>query len=331
MKKDLKDRNYGIDLVRIIAVILVLCVHFFLNTAYYVTPKSDISMKFQAIIKNFCMICVPLFMLITGYLNNKTEYNKSFFKKLINILIIWFFYSLIEYFALNISKGNLDLKSFILSLTSFRACDYSWYIEMYIGLYLISPVINSAYNSFDKKNRTVLLLIAIIGGTMPEIINNIFSGSIHFPSWWAAIYPLSYYIIGKYISDVKPEVSKKTIIVLLFLTQILIYSYNYISSIEFNSFLTVINSTLIFLLFYKVNVKNNVIRKIIKYISGITLDIYLASSLVDKIIYPIFNNKMSSMGFGQSKLILFAPIVIIVIFIISTIYSSIRKFLINVR
>lgn len=202
---------------------------------------------------------------------------------------------------------------------------------MYIGLYLISPVINNAYNSFDNKNRTILLIITILGVSMPEIINNIFSGFIHFPNWWVAIYPLSYYIIGKYISNTQPKINKKTIIVLLILTQILIYSYDYISSIEFSSFLTVVNATLVFLLFYNVSVKNNIMKKIVKYISSITLDIYLASSLVDKIIYPIFNNKMSSMDIGQSKIILFAPIVLIVVFTISTIYSSIRKFLINVR
>lgn len=109
MNKVLKERNYGIDIVRIIAVILVLSVHFFLNTRYYITPNYGISMKLQVVIRNFCMICVPLFMIITGYLNNKTEYNKSFFKKLINILIVWLFYSLIEYFVLNVSNGNLDL------------------------------------------------------------------------------------------------------------------------------------------------------------------------------------------------------------------------------
>lgn len=92
-----KNRNYGIDIVRIIAVVLVLSVHFFLNTNYYNTIHlGGISLKIQSIIRNFCMVCVPLFMLITGFLNKKTEYNRSFFRGLLNILIVWFFYSIIE-------------------------------------------------------------------------------------------------------------------------------------------------------------------------------------------------------------------------------------------
>ena len=80
-------RKYGLDLVRVLAVILVITVHFFKNTLYYSTPIAGKNMHIQAIIRNFCMSCVPLFMILTGYLNNKKDYNKSFFKSLLNIII----------------------------------------------------------------------------------------------------------------------------------------------------------------------------------------------------------------------------------------------------
>ena len=105
----IETRNYGIDIVRIIATITVLCVHFFLNTGYYEYVKdADITVVFHIFIRNFFMICVPLFMLITGYLNKKIEYNKSFFKGLLNILIVWFFYSIIEYVVLNLINGYTE-------------------------------------------------------------------------------------------------------------------------------------------------------------------------------------------------------------------------------
>lgn len=334
MKKRVENRNYGIDIIRIIAVVLVLAVHFFLNTSYYDVPEVGLGMKVQTIIRNFCMACVPLFMLITGFLNKKIEYDKPFFKGLVNILIIWFFYSLVEYFTLNILNHNynlLDLRNFIFSLSSFKSCGYSWYIEMYIGLYLISPIINNAYNSFDKKNRFILLLVVLFNLVIPSFVNELFDGIIHMPNWWVNIYPIGYYIIGKYISDIKPKVNKKTLIFLLILTQIITFSFNYIGSIDFNSLTTFLSSTLIFVLFYDIDIKNDIIRKIILYISNISLDIYLASSLVDKIIYPIFNGKIGLMGIPQSRIIMFAPMLLIVIFIISLIYGSIRKLIINVR
>lgn len=324
----LKERNYGIDIIRIIAVILVLCFHFFMYTNYYTTPEYGVSMKLQVVMRNFCVICVPLFLIITGYLNKKLEYNKPFFKKLINILIVWFFYNLIEYIVLNWS--NLSLKNFIFTLTSFKI-GYSWYIEMYIGLYLLAPIINNAYNSFDRKNRNRLLLVTIAVASLPELVNTIFANYIYIPAWWLRIYPICYYVIGKYISDVNPKIDKRIIILLLILIQPIIYFYHNVNTIYFDTFLIVINATLVFLLFYNIHIKKTRIQKIIKYMSIITLDIYLGSSLIDKIIYPIFNKKMLLMNIGQSKVILFAPLVLMVIFILSTIYASVRKLIINVR
>ena len=149
-----KSRELGIDTIKVIAVMLVITVHFFLNTEFYNTPRYGLSMHFQYVVRNFCMICVPLFIITTGYLNKEKSYSKSFFKKLLNILIVWLFYSTIEFFVL---KGflhdfsGLSIKKFLYSLFSFEACGYSWYIAMYMGLYFISPVINTAMESFDKK------------------------------------------------------------------------------------------------------------------------------------------------------------------------------------
>lgn len=330
----IKDRNYGIDIVRIIAIITVLTVHFFLNTDYYSTPPYGLSMNVQSIIRNFCMICVPLFILITGYLNNKLEYNRSFFRGLFNILVIWFFYSIIEYFVLNIMNGNIDnlnIKDLLFSITSFKACYYSWYIEMYIGLYLISPILNNAYNSFNKKNRLYLLLIVISVIIVPNFVNNILDGIIYIPNWWSNIYPIAYYICGKYISDTNPKINKRTLFILLILSQILTYSYKYISTIDYYSITTFTSATIVFLIFYNIELKNKILKSIIKYISIISLDIYLASSLIDQILYPIFNNIMVNMNIEQNKIILYAPVILIITFILSTIYGSIRKLIIKIR
>lgn len=332
MKKD--SRMFGIDIVRILAVILVLIVHFFLNTNYYSTPLKGMSMNIQSVIRNFCMSCVPLFLIITGFLNNKKEYNKSFFKGLFNILIIWIFYSIIEFTVLLLLDGNLNdltIQKLLYSITNFEACGYSWYIEMYIGFYLISPVINNAYNSFNKKNKLYLLIITICSLILPEFINNVFDNIINLPYWWSGLYPIAYYIMGKYLSDNKLNIKKKNIVLLIILTQILTFSYDKLFLIDYYTTTVFINSTLIFLLFYDMKIKNKIIQKIIKYTSNITLDIYLASSLIDKIVYPIFNDRLLELGITQQKAILYAPILLIIIFVLSFTYGSIRKLIINVR
>lgn len=330
-----KDRKYGIDIIRIIAVILVLSVHFFLNTKYYdIVDLGGNSIRLQTIIRNFCVICVPLFMTITGFLNKKTEYNKSFFKGLFNVLIVWFFYSLIEFFILNLVDkrfGGFDFINFINHITNFYEFGYTWYIEMYIGLYLIAPVINNAYNSFNKKNRLYLLILSIAMIVLPNFINNVLEGIVHFPDWWNQMFPIPFYICGKYIADNKPKFKKKTLIILLILTQIFIFSYDYIAAIDNNNIPIFITTILVFLLFYDLEIKNKYLQKIISYFSAITLDIYLGSSLIDKLLYPIFNAKMDAMGVLPQNAILYAPIILVIVFVLCVIYGSIRKLIINVR
>ena len=81
---------------------------------------------------------------------------------------------------------------------------------------------------------------------------------------------------------------------------------------------------------YDIELESNITKKIIKYVSNITLDIYLGSSLIDNIIYPIFNSKITSI-LGQDQILIYMPMMFAIVFILSTIYGSIRKLIINVR
>lgn len=325
-----KERVIGLDIIRVIAVLFVLCVHFFLNTKYYTTEFNGIGMKLQYIIRNIFMICVPLFILLTGYLNKKKEYNKEFFKELIIILIIWLFYSIIEYPITNMYKFT-SIKDYIFQITNFKASRYSWYLEMYIGLYLLSPLINNGYNSLKQKDKNILLILSIILFIAPGFINDLLKDIIHFPNWWYSIYPLGYYITGKYLSETKPNYNKLFLIGIYILNQIIIFMVMNKAKTEFESLTIYISSVIVFLIFYNINIKNKCLSKIITTISILSLDIYLASGLTDRIIYTIFNNKLYLYNIPQSRCILYAPLVIISTFILSTLYASIRRKIIRVR
>lgn len=329
-----KNRNYGLDILRVIAIISVLSVHFFLNTKYYVVSKNGIGMKMQFVIRNIFMICVPLFILLTGYLNNNKKYDKKFFKGLLNVIIIWLFYSIIEFTVKKYITNNLEeltFKNLLLAVTSFKACRYSWYIEMYIGLYLLSPIINNAYDCFETKDKNILLVISIIVFILPGIINDILKDYIHFPNWWYTVYPLGYYITGKYLKDTKPKYNKVLLIIIFIGLQIISFLLMKKSTIEFESLTVYLSSVIIFLLFYDINIKSQFLKTIIVTISIMSLDIYLASSLIDHIVYTIFNSKMLIYNIPQSRCILFAPIILTITFILSSLYASFRRILINIR
>ena len=75
MKKE--NRLYNLDIIRILAFILLVSVHFFLNTGFYTTTPTGIRFDIAVIFRNLSMSCIPLFLIITGYLHCDKEYNKK--------------------------------------------------------------------------------------------------------------------------------------------------------------------------------------------------------------------------------------------------------------
>ena len=65
---DFQKRNLNIDLIKSVAVIFVLLIHFFLHIDFYNTPIIGIRMTFLTVLRNVFIICVPLFLTTTGYL-----------------------------------------------------------------------------------------------------------------------------------------------------------------------------------------------------------------------------------------------------------------------
>ena len=74
-------RNLNLDLVRCVAIFFVISVHFLLNTSFYSTVVNGKKMFLLVVLRVIFMSCVPLFMILTGYLMNKKEPTKEYYKK----------------------------------------------------------------------------------------------------------------------------------------------------------------------------------------------------------------------------------------------------------
>lgn len=339
MKNKIKEldsdkRMYGLDILRIIAVCFVLIVHFFHRTYFEDVEIVGLNLIFQRSINLIGLSCVPLFIMLTGYLNKHTKYNKEFFKKLLNIIIIWLFYSICEYIILRIYRGTIqdtNIYDFIYAITSFSGCGYSWYIEMYIGLYCFAPIINNAFDSFSDKDKKVMIILTFFTFIFPGIWNKLLGNVVHFPNYWDEFYFISYYIFGKYISYKKPKLKKISIILILTLMEICLYFYANKYSVNYSCIFIFIQTILIFLFFYDARVKSLFFKKVLKNIFNLSLDIYLASSLVDRLVYPEILKHYEATIIGQQKVFYTFPIVFIIVFVSSYIIGNIRKFLIKVR
>lgn len=325
-----KSRSSGIDLIKTIAIIFVIAVHFFLNTEFYTVPFQGINMFGQGLLRWLFMACVPLFILATGYLQCGKQVNHQYFKGIIGVLRTYLIYSILALIALSYFNHEVfTLKSGIEAVFLFSANRYSWYVNMYIGLFLLIPFLNKIHEGItDRKQYQLLIGILIFMAAMPKTLK-------YFPTWWIGIWPLIYYFIGAYIRKYTPHIHKGMgglgVIILVFIQNLFSF-YASKGQVfvdvtgDYASFLVVIQATLLFLMLYKVNIQNRFIKGMLALISSLTLEIYLGSFIIDTYFYPKFK---AQYFVGQENVIQYiVPVVGLIIgmsLIIGVFYRKVIK------
>lgn len=113
--------------------------------------------------------CCPLFMILTGYLNKEKKISLVYYSKIINIIFEYLLCSFIAViFRIKCQKENLTSEQIINGFIYFSNIPYSWYVNLYIGYFLISPFLNILYNNLhSSKNKYCLIAIFIIVFSLP--------------------------------------------------------------------------------------------------------------------------------------------------------------------
>lgn len=83
----MKNRNLNIDLVKCVAVFSVISVHFFANAGLYRNVIVGNNMYIAVVFRSLFMVCVPLFIITTGYLMRKKELSKKYYFGIKRVLI----------------------------------------------------------------------------------------------------------------------------------------------------------------------------------------------------------------------------------------------------
>ncbi|WP_420489416.1 acyltransferase family protein [Neobacillus drentensis] len=67
----MKKNFFGIDLLKMVAIISVICVHFLRNTSYYSVSINSKLLFIQTFYRQIFIVCVPLFIMATGFLQSR--------------------------------------------------------------------------------------------------------------------------------------------------------------------------------------------------------------------------------------------------------------------
>ena len=284
----MKKRNFNIELLRIIAMCLIVFHHMALNIGIVEGNNIDINMIFGIIGGIGGKIGVVVYILITGYF----YINKDFSMK--KVFTLWFqIFCYSVGFMLIFRILGIEKLSKVDTIKTFFPLAYNqyWFITAYLYLILLVPFINKFLNGFSKENyNKLLVLLSVIFVIIPTLFyTNKLIGSTNTPI--GILLFIYVYIIGAYIrlygiSFFKNRKLRNIAIIILGyialavivligkkLEQKNIFWSNLFSYYrEMNSIFILIPSISLFYIFKEWKLKHNVI---INYLASISFPVYL--------------------------------------------------------
>lgn len=351
--KKLQNRNASMDIIRIVAAFTVLSVHFFLHNGFYSQIVEGVPMYIMVLMRTLFSVCVPLFMILTGYLMSHKTLSRKYYSGISKTLIVFVLATLAcMIFKAVHDNEPLSLKSFILGTLDFTGANYSWYIEMYIGLFLLVPFLNLAYNKLKNKRQKQVLVLTLVFLTIIPTLFNIFNfdnpawwsdpkSSDTFaklvPSWWMGFYPIAYYFTGCYIREYGIRLKTRSMLVLFLLAILIFGTFNFYRSygttfksgiyVYWYGFEPYILSVLLFVLLSRIKTDNmnEKVKFVLWKVSDLALGIYLISYIFDMLVYPVLNEKITTMTDRLPFYFVTVPIVFICSMLASAVLNIAAK------
>ncbi len=291
-----EKRAAGLDIIRTIAVIFVLVTHMFNYTKLLNKPVSLI-WDMECFVKYLALTCVPLFVLLSGYLLSQREANSKHYLSIIRILVSYFLIAAAE----NIIERLLAYSDASIAAQTIHIFDfsygYSWYVEMYIGLFLLMPFLNLMFRSLPQRKQLLLIGTISFLSFLPAFSESFIIDDIClkvFPDFFENLYVIGLYLVGAYIALYKPKSSKFVcltigVTILLFETLYCHFaSYEKYAWWVFNNGASLTHSAValcIFLFFYDMKKVSQIIQFATHEIAACSFEIYLISYITDKICY----------------------------------------------
>ena len=163
MKQQIKTRESGIELLRIIAAMMVILSHLSGQILNSIEGLSSLGVRLLLAIS---VPAVDIFIIITGYFSWKND--RRTIGKPIGLVLMLVLFSLGSYFI----QLVIGVSSFSLNSLLRYACPFNYFVTLWIALYLISPYINKCLRSLDQNTwKRFVFIIIMVFSVYPILID----------------------------------------------------------------------------------------------------------------------------------------------------------------
>ena len=212
MINEKSEVNFHVDLIRTVAIFLVILLHSAVEPHPIVTQMDQAEVIRWWTVTVYTTIsepCVPLFVLVSGALllqPSKIEPLGVFFKKRLNRIGLPFVFWGIVYFAWRqfVNGDNLDFGSILHGIETGPYYHF-WFLYMILGLYLLTPFIRIIMAHTERNILRYGLILWFIGTAIVPLLG-IFDSNILSVRFFLVVGWPGYFVLGAYLlkSRIKP-------------------------------------------------------------------------------------------------------------------------------
>ena len=292
------NRKVNIEILRILSMLLVMVIHYNVpingQTSHEMLMAMPMKTLGVTILKSLSFLCVNSFILISGYFGIHWKW-----KSICNYLFQIFIWSIFVYFiCVIVGVHCFNVKSFIHQV--FFCLGYNWFFTVYLGLYMMAPVLNKFIEHVEEKQLATFLIVYLLYQT---IFGYILKNRYEFNQGLTIMSFIGLYLIGSYLRKTTLGIFKlsanKNLLVYLTITFLLViisitanfFGFNKDIFSYINPFV-ILQTVFLFLFFRELKIKNY--EKIILFFSsssfaGLLIHSFDGGILYNSILYKIDN------------------------------------------
>lgn len=271
------SRNYGVDLLRIVSMLMIIIAHIMTQGGVLSSVKEGTAQYYAAWLLRIFVICdVNCFALISGYAGANSHF------KLKRVIMLWF--EVLAYsFAISVIFRAAGIYKFSPKIVFLPVlAGRWWYVTAYFGMVLFTPFFCMLFERMSRKQASKLaFLIIFILSVLPTVCGtDLFKSSWGYSMLWIS----ALFMLGAYIKRHEPfKRVRRGWIAVYVLSMLAAFAGKMILTalggkeerfVSFPSFFVLLGSMALLMFFSRVSVAKPV-RKFTEFFAPNTFAVYL--------------------------------------------------------
>ena len=275
MKKDSK-RNYGIDLLRIMSMLGVVILHNLYQGGILPQLKTSSPNWWQFwLLENLSIVAVNVFAMITGYVSMMHRFKSDRVLQVVFQTVFWSATVAVVLYQIGLPISVETVKASFYPVAKF------WYVNAYIGLFLLSPVLEFGVKHLTRRTFRRLLIVMLIVSAGLDAGGNFFLLNGYSTYWLVVMY-----LVGAYIQLYPEAINWKPIaflsiyFVMACLSTYLQWNAQWFHTnkwwfIRYTSPFVIVEAIAVFIWGVRLKISSRLVKALLKFFAPISFGVYL--------------------------------------------------------